>query len=88
MTQETPKFRAQTVWETRSSQVDLIGRSVEVPGPNGFGDGGGYGDIIAFRRTNHGPQVKVRCLYNQGEEVRFLKDVRRSGLPEMIAEQF
>lgn len=81
-------FRIQTKWETRSAQVDLIGRSVEIPGPNGFGEGGGFGDIIAFRKTSHGPQVKVRRLYNQGEPVFFLKDVRASGLPKMTAEQF
>jgi hypothetical protein len=88
MTQAQPKFRAQTQWETRSEQNDLIGRSVEVPGPDGFGVGGGFGDIIAFRRTNHGPQVKVRRLYGQGEEVHFLSAVRASRIPEATAEQF
>jgi hypothetical protein len=89
MTQERPKFRPQTSWETRSAQNDLIGRSVEVPGAEGFGTSGcGYGDIIAFRRTNHGPQVKVRRLYGQGVEIHFLNAVRASGLPEATAEQF
>jgi hypothetical protein len=87
MTEARPKFRAQTVWETRSAQNDLIGRSVEVPGPNGFGEGGGYGDITAFRRTNQGPQVKVRRLYGQGEGVYFLSALRASGIPQMVAEQ-
>jgi len=89
MTQDKPKFRPQTVWETRAAQVDLIGRSVEVPGAQGFGTpGGGFGDIIAFRRTNHGPQVKVRRLYGQGEEIHFLDKLRASRLPEATAEQF
>ncbi len=81
-------FRIQTKWQASQDQCDLIGRSVEIPGPNGFGEGGGFGDIIAFRRTSHGPQVKVRRLYNQGERVLFLKEVRASGIPEMIAAQF
>lgn len=88
MTQAQPKFRAQTQWETRAAQNDLIGRSVEVPGAEGFGTpGGGFGDITAFRRTNHGPQVKVRRLYGQGEGVHFLSTLRASRLPEATAEQ-
>lgn len=85
---DRPKFRPQTVWETRAAQVDLIGRSVEVPGADGFGSpGGGFGTIIAFRKTNHGPQVKVHRLYDQGDEVHFLSAVRASRLPEAVAEQ-
>lgn len=81
------KFRAQTQWETREAQVDLIGRSVEYPGPDGFGTGGGFGTITAYRRTNQGDQVKVRSPYGGREQVHFLRTVRRSGLPEAIAEQ-
>jgi hypothetical protein len=88
MTLDQPKFRPQTVWETRAAHVDLIGRSVEVPGAEGFGTpGGGFGTITAFRRTNHGPQVKVARLYDQGEEIHFLDKLRASGLPEAVAAQ-
>jgi hypothetical protein len=84
-----PPFRPQTKWETRQEQVDLIGRSVEVPGADGlYGSPGcGFGDVIAYRRTNQGDQVKVRRLYGEGVKVYFLSEVRRSGIPEAVAEQ-
>lgn len=85
---DKPKFRAQTQWETRQAQCDLIGRSVEYPGPNGFGEGGGFGTITAFRRTNHGAQVKVRSPYSEAEVTHFLNTLRASRIPEMVAEQF
>lgn len=85
---DQPKFRPQTQWETRQAQVDLIGRSVEVPGPDGFGAGGSFGTITAFRRTNHGPQVKVQSPYGGAPVVCFLNAVRASGIPQMVAEQF
>jgi hypothetical protein len=67
-----PAFRAQTVWETSAAQCDLIGASVQLPG-------GGLGEIIAFRRTNHGPQAKVRPLsVGEGEAVHFLRALRRT----------
>lgn len=79
MPDQSVKFRAQTNWTSDANQVDLIGRAVEYPGPKAWGAaaGGGFGEIIAHRKTTQGPQCKV-ARTGGGELVIFQDRLRKA----------